>query len=52
MHYIYKLQELELVTSSSEGFGFSLAGGVDGPPANPTDPADHGVFISKVYAVL
>lgn len=36
------------MSTSDDGFGFSLAGGVGSPPVNPADPADQGIFVSKV----
>ena len=41
-------QELVLNNESSGGFGFSLAGGVGGPPGNPSNPDDEGIFVSEV----
>lgn len=46
------LKELELMTISGDGFGFSLGGGLGGPSANPTDPSDHGIFITKVCNII
>lgn len=42
------LKELTLVTKPGEGFGFSIAGGVNGDPANPFDETDEGIFVSEV----
>lgn len=42
------MQELTLVTKPGEGFGFSIAGGVNGDPANPFDETDEGIFVSEV----
>ena len=36
------------MSTEDNGFGFSLAGGMDEPSVNPTDPADHGIFVAKV----
>lgn len=40
------------MTTPGDGFGFSLGGGLGGMSANPTDPTDHGVFITKVCSIL
>lgn len=40
------------MTISGDGFGFSLGGGLGGPSANPTDPSDHGIFITKVCNII
>ena len=42
------LKELTLVTKVGEGFGFVIAGGVNGYPGNPLDETDEGIFISQV----
>lgn len=36
------------MTTSGDGFGISLGGGLGGPSVNPNDPTDHGIFITKV----
>ena len=45
------IKELEL-TTSGDGFGFSLGGGMDGPSVNPVDPTDYGIFITKVCGIV
>ena len=42
------LKELTLVTKPGEGFGFVIAGGVNGYSGNPMDDTDEGIFISQV----
>lgn len=37
-----------MISTEGNEFGFSLAGGMGEPSVNPTDPADQGIFVSKV----
>ena len=39
-----------MVTRPGGGFGFSIAGGVNGYSANPWDETDEGIFISQIIA--
>ena len=39
------------MTTPGKRFGFALGGGMGEPSVNPTDPADHGVFITKVCTI-
>ncbi|XP_053682819.1 protein lap4-like isoform X7 [Sabethes cyaneus] len=41
-------QEVDLVKQEGERLGMHIKGGLNGQRGNPTDPADEGVFISKI----
>lgn len=42
------LKEVTLVTKPGGGFGFSIAGGVNGEPVNSLDETDEGIFIVQI----
>lgn len=42
------LQEILIVKSESERLGMHIKGGLNGQRGNPIDPADEGVFVSKI----
>jgi hypothetical protein len=42
------VQEVQVVRKPSEKLGLSIQGGSGSPVGPPVDPADEGVFVSKV----
>ncbi|XP_067927883.1 protein scribble homolog isoform X2 [Watersipora subatra] len=44
------LKELVIEREPREKIGMNIKGGAGGPPGNPADPTDEGVFISKISA--
>lgn len=43
-----KQQEVRIVKQEGERLGMHIKGGLNGQRGNPLDPADEGVFISKI----
>ena len=46
--FLLFLQDLKIYKAPGEKLGMSIKGGVKGTPANPSNKADEGIFISKV----
>ncbi|XP_065190337.1 kelch-like protein 3 [Sycon ciliatum] len=42
------LKEFTLKTDRGEGFGFSIGGGLNSPPANPENESDDSIFVTRV----
>lgn len=45
---IFRAQNILLVKNENERLGMHIKGGLNGQRGNPLDPADEGVFVSKI----
>lgn len=46
--FVYCAQNILLVKNENERLGMHIKGGLNGQRGNPIDPADEGVFVSKI----